>query len=126
MVKLNYNNYYNKVRLYSMASYLGPLFILGRIFNNKKDSMIDFHSWHGGILFLMVTFLYNTIRFIENLLFMSPIFAEVVGVLLHIGVFTLWIVLTVMGLVNAYKMEVGYLPLIGWIDNILRKHYQYK
>lgn len=126
MVKLNYGNFDNEIKFYSMISYIGPLFILSRIFNKGKNYLIDFHSWYGGILFFAVSFLYSIIKFVQSFIIISPILAEIVILLLHTGVLTLWVVLMMMGLVSAYKMQTNYLPIIGWIDSILKKHYNFK
>lgn len=122
---LNYDRLDNAVKFYSMISYIGPLFILTRMSKRRFNKSMDFHSWQGGILFFTVVFLNILAKCITNLLYVIPAFAEIIGLLLHIGVWTFWVILSIMGVVNAYKMDEKYLPIIGWIDNIFKNHYKY-
>lgn len=108
-----------------MLSYIGPLFIIGRLSKRRCNRLIDFHSWQGGILFFTVSFLNLALTQIVKLLSIFPIFAEVVGVLMSVGIFTLWVMLSIMGIVNASRLDTAYLPLIGLIDTALKNHYRY-
>ena len=110
-------------KFYSVISYIGPLFIIVRFLNKKQDIDIEFHSWHGGMLFFTVSFLYMFVSWTQNFLFLLPTIAEMMGIILNTGVWTFWVVLSIMGIVNAYRMERKSLPFISLIDFNLRKHY---
>ncbi len=122
---MNYDKLDDIVRIYSMISYVGPLFIVTRMSKRRFNRMMDFHSWQGGILFFTVVLLETFARHITNVLYIFPVFAEILGLLLHTGIWTLWVVLSIMGIVNAYKMDLRYLPVVGWIDTVLKNHYKY-
>lgn len=122
---MDYDKLDYEVKFYSMASYLGPLFILGRLSKRRQNKNIDFHSWQGGILFFMVLFLRIVVLGAKNFLFLFPTIAEMSELILNTGVWTFWGVLSIMGLVNAYKMERKRLPFIGWIDIIMENHYKF-
>lgn len=123
---MNYDRFDKEVKFYSMVSYLGPLFILARVSRKRCNKLVDFHSWQGGLLFFTVLEIYAIIRIIlETLLVAFPIFSEVIGLILCVGLWTLWIVLSVMGIVSAHRLDMQVLPMIGWIDTIFRNHYKY-
>ena len=125
---MGYNNKLSddEIRLMSIISYLGPLFIVARIINKKRSYIIDFHSWQGGILFFTITIAYSIVGYIANGGFLFPILREVLGIILYFGVSVGGIILIIMGIKNAYNKAQVHLPLIGDIDRILRKHYQNK
>lgn len=126
---LNYSNGLSEkeIRIISMMSYIGPLFVVGRVLNKGGRSYsLDFHSWQGGILFFTMTAAYNLVGYIAKGGILFPVLREVVGLILYFGVSVGGIILSIMGVLNAYKGEQIYLPLVGDIDKILRKHYNHR
>lgn len=122
---MDYYKLDSNVKIYSIISYIGPLFILARLSKMRCNKIVDFHSWQGGILFFTVSFLNLALMWMTNILSVFPIFSEIISLLLGIGVFTFSLVLSIMGIVNASKLDISPLPFIGRIDMIMRNHYKY-
>lgn len=109
------------VRLLSILSYVGPLFIMGRVAVEKEEPEVDFHSKQGGILFAFTAGGYLITTLLCALLNSFPAAQEIVGFLLYVGVTVAWVLLAVLGIVSAVKRQMKPLPFIGDLDKLFNK-----
>ena len=117
------NEPYNKVnvRLLCILSYIGPLFIMGRVAVEKEVPEVDFHSRQGGILFGFVAGAYLITVLLCALLGSFPAVREIVGFLLYVGVTVAWVLMAALGISSAVKKQMKPLPFIGDLDKIFNK-----
>lgn len=99
-------------KVISILDYIGFLWILG-LFVEKDDPHVKFHTNQGLVLFLL-----DVVVGIVNVVFSFLSFIPVVGLLLSIVVWVLYVgcfVLMILGIVNAAQGQQKPLPLIGGI-----------
>ncbi len=122
----NDNEYSTENKLLCALFYIGPFFILGRFMakDRPKGSPIDFHSWQGGILFVLLAVCNSILDAGVSFIMFLPIIQEILRLLLHIAIFAMGVVLCIMGIVNALNGKKESLPLINWIEKCLMEHYR--
>ena len=105
------------VRILSILSYIGPLFIIGKFSLEKDEENVKFHTAQGEILFYLMAILLF-ITFVVDF-FINPFIEviEVITLLAYIGISVAWIILILMGVFSAAKGEKSALPLIGRVAN---------
>ena len=122
----NDNEYSTENKLLCALFYIGPFFILGRFMakDRPKGSPIDFHSWQGGILFVLLAVCNSVLDAGVSVAIFFPIMQEIFGLLLRIAVLAMGVVLCIMGIVNALNGKNESLPLINWIERRLIDHFR--
>lgn len=120
---MNMNDNQNKVnvKLLSILAYVGPLFIMGRVAVEKEEPEVEFHSRQGGFLFAFVAVGYVITTILCLLLNSLPAAAEIVGLLLYVGITVAWAILSLMGIVGVLKHQQKPLPFIGELDKYFQK-----
>lgn len=109
------------VRLLSVLSYIGPLFIMGRVAVEKEDPEVEFHSRQGGILFVCTSVAYLLTALLCFFLSSLPAIAEILGFLLYVGISVAGLLLSLMGIASAVKKQMRPLPFIQDINKLLQK-----
>lgn len=114
---------YNKlnVKVLSVIAYLGPLFIAGKLSVEKNQPDVKFHCNQGFILFC-----FEIIFSIFNLLICTIISQftaarEIIGTLLFVAAFITSVIMSIMGIISAFKNQKNPLPFIGNINNYLKR-----
>ena len=117
------NESYNRtnIKLLSFLSYLGPLFLIG-VFSMEHDTEeLRFHTRQGGVLFFFMVFAYLLVWLLTFLLRSVPAMAEIMGVLLKVGLSVGWLLMAVMGIVSVFQKDHKPLPFLWRISRLFRK-----
>ncbi len=101
------------IRFLSAISYIGVLFVIGHFAVEKNNPDLRFHTFQGGILFAFFVLLYFIDFLIYLFLSVVPALQIIVVLLLTIGISVAYVMLMVMGIVNALKFRQGLLPFVG-------------
>ncbi|MCI9272799.1 MAG: hypothetical protein HFE39_02455 [Clostridiales bacterium] len=109
------------ITLLSVLAYIGPLFIMGRVAVEKDVPEVEFHSRQGGILFAFTAIGYLITAILCFALRSLPAAAEIVGLLLYVGITVAWVILSLMGIVGVIKHQQKPLPFIGDFDKLFQK-----
>ncbi len=111
------------IKIYKVLSYIGILWLIGLLVDEKNDEKLKFHVGQG----MLITIL-SLVIVMVNSLFVSKIFMitknnywgmsyyQVISPLGYIIMSTLWIiplVYSIIGIVNVLKDKETPLPLIG-------------
>lgn len=117
------NEQYDKlnVRLLSVLSYIGPLFIIGRLSVEHDEPQVSFHTAQGGILCGVIASAYLITALICLALGALPAAAEIISFLLYVGVSVAWMILAAMGIINAIKKQQRALPFIGDLGKLIQR-----
>ena len=108
---MNENN--GNIKFLSAISYIGVLFVIGHFAVEKNNPDLRFHTFQGGILFAFFVLLYFIDFLIYLFLSVVPALQIIVVLLLSIGISVAYVMLMVMGIVNALKFKQGLLPFVG-------------
>jgi uncharacterized membrane protein len=112
----------NNVKLYSILSYVGILWIIGLLVKEKDDKSLRFHVGQGMLLFIVFSASSVVLRIFSNILVfvMSSLFSDfgaVVSVffliLVYGFVYIFQLILMIIGIVNASNGKEDALPIIG-------------
>lgn len=114
---------YNKlnVRLLCILSYIGPLFIMGRVAVEKDVPEVDFHSRQGGALFCVTAVAYILAGLLHVILQALPAISEILDLLLFVGISVAWFILACMGISSAIKKQQTALPFISDLGKLWKK-----
>lgn len=114
---------YNKlnVRLLCVLSYIGPLFIMGRVAVEKDVPEVEFHSRQGGALFCVTAAAYLLAGLLHAALQSLPAVSEILDLLLFVGISVAWLILACMGISAAVKKQQTALPIISDIGKLWKK-----
>lgn len=108
-------------KVFNILSYFGPLWIIGMLCDKKDDKDVRFHVGQG----MLVTIVEIAVALINNLI-IANIFVRKIDYWYYtykttsgFGLFLMWVlwmipaVLSVIGIINAYKGKQKELPYIG-------------
>lgn len=114
---------YNKlnVRLLCILSYIGPLFIMGRVAVEKDVPEVEFHSRQGGALFCVTAVAYILAGLLHVVMQVLPAIAEILDLLLFVGISVAWFILACMGISSAIKKQQTALPFISDLSKLWKK-----
>lgn len=108
------------IRFLSVISYIGVLFVIGHFAVEKNNPDLRFHTFQGGILFAVFGVLYFLDFLLYLLLSFIPEVQLILCFLLTIAVSVAYIMLAVMGMINAFQFRQKLLPFVGSISVTLR------
>ncbi len=108
---MEHNN--GNIRFLSAISYIGVLFVIGHFAVEKNNPDLRFHTFQGGLLFALFTFIYFCDFLIYLALSFMPEIDMIVTLLLTIGISVVYIMLMAMGIYHAVRFEQTLLPFIG-------------
>ena len=109
------------VRLLCILSYIGPLFIMGRVAVEKDVPEVEFHSRQGGALFCVTAVVYILAGLVHLVLQALPAIAEILDLLLFVGISVAWFILVCMGISSAVKKQQTALPFISDLSKLWKK-----
>lgn len=102
----------DNTRLYSILSYVGPLFLVG-LLSNRENAKVMFHVNQGLVLFCASLAL-SVVSWILGVLPLGTLIPSLVSMVAWVG----YVVLAIMGILNANNGVETELPLIGHIKLI--------
>lgn len=113
-----YNN--SNIRLYSILSYIGFLWIVGLIVKEKDNELVKFHVGQG-IILTILSLIINTISaiigfiigFTFGMLGLSEILLSLITGAIGGLLGLISLIFMVIGIINASKFEKKELPIIG-------------
>ena len=108
------------VKLLSILSYIGPLFIIGRFSVEYDDKSLRFHVKQGESLFILVSALYIIASILVFCLGFAPALTETIEFLSFVGITVFWIILLIMGISGAAKGSQKELPMVGIVQKAVK------
>ena len=105
-------------KIYCILSYIGILWLVGLLVQEKNDPKVRFHVGQGIILSIvnigLVLAIVIILAILSPLLFSSAFFVyTILSTILWIGTWAATLVLMILGIVNAVNGKENKLPVIG-------------
>lgn len=111
----------NNVKLLSALSYFGPLFIIGMVSVEKDNEDVRYHTRQGAVMFILFTLLYLVLWLLLSLCSSIEILSFIISVFLAVPIGACHLILLIMGVASAIKIEQSSLPIIGRIAFKLKR-----
>lgn len=103
------------IKVLSAISYLGPLFIIGRFSVEKDSDNFKFHSKQGEFLFYTMFIIFFITWSLEKILYTLFDSFSIIFILIYIGIFTSWIILSILGIYGSFNNKKIKLPFIEFL-----------
>ena len=103
------------VKVLSAISYLGPLFIIGRFSVEKNSDNFKFHSKQGEILFYSMFAISLIAWSLEQILYTFFDSFSIIFLLVYMGIFISWIILSLLGIYGSFNNKKIKLPFIEFL-----------
>lgn len=108
----NYDQF--NVKFLSIVSYLGPMFLIGKFSVEKDSKQVKFHNKQGEVLFYIFLILYILCVALHFVNEFTESVDEILAFTFTVGVTVAWILLMIIGVLNAIHGKMIGLPIVSW------------
>ena len=116
---MKYESDPRNIKLLCVLSYIGPLFLMGKLSVEKDDPDVKFHTDQGLALFFLTIALICADFLVSVVLSFFPAMNEIISLLFSVAIAVMWVIITFMGIYSAVKKQRTKLPIVNDVSKII-------